>query len=78
MTSTPANIKLGRRNAAADAFGTIVDPQAPCGDGSVQPAVRCFSANTNGIGSRANLIGTGGDDFTDALDRCVVFAVIDC
>ena len=33
---------------------------------------------TNGMGSRANLIGTGRDDFTDALDRRVVFSVIDC
>lgn len=33
---------------------------------------------TNGMGSRANLIGTGRDDLTDALDRRVVFSVIDC
>ena len=32
----------------------------------------------NGLGSRENLIGTGRDDLTDALDRRVVFKVIDC
>lgn len=32
----------------------------------------------SGVGSRENLIGTGRDDLTDALDRRVVFRVIDC
>ena len=32
----------------------------------------------SGVGSRENLIGTGRDDLTDALDRRVVFKVIDC
>ena len=31
-----------------------------------------------GAGSRETLIGTGRDDLTDALDRRVVFSVIDC
>ncbi len=31
-----------------------------------------------GAGSRDTLIGTGRDDLTDALDRRVVFSVIDC
>ena len=31
-----------------------------------------------GAGSRDTLIGTGRDDLTDALDRRVVFTVIDC
>lgn len=33
---------------------------------------------TTGVGSRETLIGTGRDDLTDALDRRVVFTVIDC
>jgi outer membrane protein OmpA-like peptidoglycan-associated protein len=33
---------------------------------------------TDGKGSRENLVGTGKDDVTDALDRRVVFVVIDC
>ncbi|WP_374605392.1 OmpA family protein [Niveibacterium sp.] len=32
----------------------------------------------NGVGSRENLIGNGRDDASDALDRRVVFKVIDC
>lgn len=32
----------------------------------------------NGVGSRENLVGNGRDDATDALDRRVVFKVIDC
>ena len=32
----------------------------------------------NGMGSRENLVGTGRDDLTDALDRRVVFRVIAC
>jgi outer membrane protein OmpA-like peptidoglycan-associated protein len=31
-----------------------------------------------GVGSRENLIGTGKDDLTDALDRRVVFKVMNC
>ena len=42
-----ANIQLGRRNAAADAFRTMVDAPAPCGEVSVPPAVHGFSAITN-------------------------------
>ena len=33
---------------------------------------------STGVGSRDTLIGTGRDDLTDALDRRVVFTVIDC
>lgn len=32
----------------------------------------------SGVGWRENIIGTGSDDFTDALDRRVEFKVIDC
>jgi outer membrane protein OmpA-like peptidoglycan-associated protein len=32
----------------------------------------------NGKGSRENLVGTGRDDATDALDRRVEFKVLDC
>lgn len=32
----------------------------------------------NGVGSRENLVGTGRDDTSDALDRRVEFKVIDC
>ncbi|GAA5182303.1 hypothetical protein GCM10025771_31290 [Niveibacterium umoris] len=32
----------------------------------------------NGVGSRENLVGNGRDDATDALDRRVVFKVVDC
>ena len=32
----------------------------------------------NGVGSKENLIGTGTDDVKDALDRRVVFKVIQC
>ena len=31
-----------------------------------------------GLGSRQNLIGTGKDDATDALDRRVEFKTLDC
>lgn len=33
---------------------------------------------TNGVGSRENLVGTGRDDASDALDRRVEFKVIGC
>jgi hypothetical protein len=33
---------------------------------------------TNGVGSRENIVGTGRDDATDALDRRVEFKVISC
>jgi outer membrane protein OmpA-like peptidoglycan-associated protein len=32
----------------------------------------------NGVGSRQNLIGTGKDDMSDALDRRVEFRIINC
>jgi hypothetical protein len=32
----------------------------------------------NGVGSRENLVGSGKDDISDALDRRVVFNVISC
>ena len=41
-----ANI-IGRCHAAADAFRTMVDAPAPCGEVSVPPAVHGFSAITN-------------------------------
>lgn len=41
------------------------------------PALR-HRTIANGVGSRENLIGNGRDDASDALDRRVVFKVIDC
>jgi outer membrane protein OmpA-like peptidoglycan-associated protein len=35
-------------------------------------------ATARGVGSRENLVGTGKDDLSDALDRRVVFQVIPC
>ena len=32
----------------------------------------------NGMGSRANIVGTGSDDVTDAVDRRVEFRALDC
>jgi hypothetical protein len=32
----------------------------------------------NGMGSRANIVGTGADDVTDAVDRRVEFRALDC
>ncbi|MCX9156592.1 OmpA family protein [Niveibacterium sp. 24ML] len=42
-----------------------------------QPSLRTRTI-ANGVGSRENLVGTGRDDASDALDRRVVFKVIDC
>lgn len=44
---------------------------------SSQPTLRSRTI-ANGVGSRENLVGTGRDDATDALDRRVVFKVIEC
>jgi outer membrane protein OmpA-like peptidoglycan-associated protein len=46
----------------------------------LEAEVRSLSSKlrASGVGYRENIIGTGTDDERDAIDRRVVFKIVDC